>query len=81
MPDTQTTTTTTTVTIETEIFSVTVSDDGTADTLTKRTITDTATNEIIVRDVVRTTEKLLVAQPILDSLIARQKARGVTDGK
>ena len=81
MPDTQTTTTTTTVTIETEIFSVTVSDDGTADTLTKRTITDTATGEIIVRDVVRTTEKILVAQPIVDSIIAKQKAGGTADGQ
>ena len=70
-----------TVTIELYVQSVTISDDATADILYNRTITDKSDGTVIVRDVVRETESVVVAQPLIDSTMAKIKTRGAANGQ
>ena len=47
-----------TVTIEMVVDTVTLTAEGMADTIYRRTVTDTATGEIVLRDAVRETTKI-----------------------
>lgn len=55
--------------------SVTVDDSGNADVLYERTITDKDTGEVVVKDVVRVSDKLAIIQPVIDELNRKAAAK------
>lgn len=71
----------TTVKIELYVHSLTINDNGTADIIYNRIITDKSDGTAIVRDVVRETESGVFARPFIDDTLAKLKLRDAANGQ